>query len=157
MDVTDWVQADSRSRAMQVLKKLWGKIRKWWDKLWRKKPKKPGKITNVRTEIDMAKNITITWDLPVTRTGGAALPIEEIESVRPEISADSGASWTPMAPVAPTDSQQVFVPDAEIGEWQFRFRVIDTLGQPSAWWEEIVQVIDDSPPNTITNVQVTLD
>ena len=55
----------------------------------------------------------------------------------------------------PTEPQQVFVPDQEPGEWHYRFTVFDTLGQTSGPSIEIVTVIDDSPPNQITDITVT--
>lgn len=140
---------------MRWLDELWRDIQKWWDKLWKKKPNKPRKVDNVQTEIDMAKNVTVTWDLPTERTGGASLPLSEIDRTEVELSADGGVSFISLATVDPTDAQQAFVPDMEVGDWHFRITVFDLLGQNSAGHTEIVTVIDDSPPNPVSNVQVT--
>lgn len=103
----------------------------------------------------MSKNVTVAWTLPTTRTGGGPLPPEEIAHVRASLSADGGATFTPLANVAPADPQQVFVPDMEIGQWHFQLIVVDTLGQDSAPHLEVVDVIDDSPPGPVTGVTVT--
>ncbi len=103
----------------------------------------------------MAKNVTVAWTLPTTRLGGGALPPGEIAHVAAELSADGGSIFTPFGNVLPTDAQQVFVPDMEVGQWQFRLTVVDTLGQSSAPHVEVVDVIDDSPPNSVGNVTVT--
>lgn len=100
----------------------------------------------------MSKNITLTWELPTTRTAGGALPVEDIRDTVVEASADGGANFTTIDTVAPTDPQTAFVPDAEIGEWQFRLTVFDKANQPSAAHIEVVVVLDDSPPNPVTNV-----
>jgi len=105
----------------------------------------------------MSKNVTVGWTLPTTRVGGAVLSPDEIERVQVELSADGGANFTDLSNIAPTDPQQVFVPDMEPGEWHFRFTVFDTLGQNSAPAIEIVTVVDDSPPNTVTDITVTQD
>ena len=103
----------------------------------------------------MAKNVTLTWDLPTERSGGGALPLDEIEHTVVEMSADGGSNYTALPPVLPTDPQEKFVPDLEAGDWHFRLTVVDTLGQasPPAPWVETV--VDDSPPNPVTNIQST--
>ena len=105
----------------------------------------------------MAKNVTIVWTLPTTREGGGALNENDIQHVLPAMSADGGANFTALAPVTPGEIQQVFVPDLEVGEWIFRFIVVDTDGQSSDVHEEPVEVLDDSPPNPISDVTVTID
>ena len=105
----------------------------------------------------MAKDITITWDLPTTRRDGGALPVDQIQETVVQMSADGGANFGELARVAPTDEQRVFVPDAEVGEWQFIIRVWDTDGQEGESHLEVVTVVDDSPPGPVTNVGVTLD
>lgn len=103
----------------------------------------------------MAKNVTVAWALPTTRTGGAPLPLTEIRHTAVALSADGGSSFVDLPVVLPTATQQAFVPDLEVGEWIFRMTVIDTNGSPSAGHVEGVVVIDDSPPNDITDVVVT--
>lgn len=104
----------------------------------------------------MAKNVTITWDLPTQREGGSVLTPIEIDFVQVNMSADGGATPTELARLSPADPQQVFIPDLEIGSWWFQIRVMDTLGQFDRTPHiETVVVEDDSPPESVTNVQVT--
>lgn len=103
----------------------------------------------------MAKNVTVAWELPTTRIEGGPLAPADVQHVQVQLSADGGVNYADLATVLPADPQQVFVPDMEIGTWLFRIRVQDTLGQFSVWHEEQVSVIDDSPPQTVTNVTVT--
>jgi hypothetical protein len=104
----------------------------------------------------MAKNVTITWDLPTQREGGGDLQPEELDYVQVNMSADMGANYTELARVPAADPQSVFIPDLEIGSWQFQFRVMDRLGQFDRTPHiEAVVVIDDSPPNSVSNVTVT--
>lgn len=105
----------------------------------------------------MAKNITLTWDLPDVRRDGGALNLDDIQHTVVEASADGGATFGALATVTPDQPQTVTVPDAEVGEWHFRFTVVDTLDQAGVQHTEVVEVIDDSPPGVVTNVQVTLD
>jgi len=137
---------------MRWLEKLWKKIRKWWKKRSKHKPRK---VQNVRTEITMTKNVTLSWDLPTERTGGGALPIEDIQDTRIEMSADGGANYGDLARILPVEAQEVFVPDLEPGEWHFRITVLDDNDKVSAPHIEIATVLDDSPPNPVSNVVTT--
>lgn len=125
----------------------------------KKKPRKvhkPRKIQNVRMEFDaMTKSLRVTWDLPTERTGGGALPVAEIRDTIVEISADGGANYTALLPVSPGLPQEVFVPDLEVGSWQFRMTVFDITDQQSAPHIEVHVIVDDSPPNPVSNVVVT--
>jgi len=136
------------------IKDLLKRITKWW-RSKQKKTKKPTKVENVRSLVSMAKDVTVTWDLPTTRTGGGELRPEDIEETRPEMSADGGANFTPLPPVPPDVPQEVNVPDLEPGNWHFRFVLVDTLGQESPPANHIVTVVDDSPPNPVENIQST--
>ena len=103
----------------------------------------------------MAKDVTLAWDLPTERTGGAALPLDEVDETRIDMSADGGSNYTPRPPVPATDPQEKFVPDLDPGNWHFRFTVVDTLGQISAPAPWVETVVDDSPPNPVTNIRST--
>ena len=105
----------------------------------------------------MTQNITINWDLPLTRRDGGALLLDEIDRTEIEVSVDGGANFTTLVIVQPDDAQTVMVPDAEVGEWHFRFFIFDTLGQAGVPHTEVVEVRDTSPPGAVINVQVTLD
>lgn len=100
----------------------------------------------------MAKDVTVTWDLPTAREQGGALDPSDIQHVLVELSADGGASYSELNRVLPTEAQQVFVPDLDVGQWHFRLIVVDTLGQSSAPHVELVGVVDDSPPLAVSNV-----
>jgi hypothetical protein len=130
---------------------LWKDIQKWWRK---QKTKKPRKIENIRSYV-MAKDVTITWDLPTTRTGGGVLLPEDILETRPEMSADGGANFNSLPPVPPDVPQEIMVPDLDPGNWHFRFVLVDTLGQKSAPAPWVETVVDESPPNPIENIQST--
>ena len=103
----------------------------------------------------MSKNVTLTWELPTTRTGGGDLPLDEIAETQVAMSADGGANYTPLPPVPPTDPQEKFVPDLEAGDWHFQFVVVDTLGQSSPPANHVETVADDSPPGPVTNISGT--
>ncbi len=103
----------------------------------------------------MTKDVTVTWDLPTTRTGGGELQPEDVLETRPEMSADGGSNFTSLPPVPPNVPQEVNVPDLEPGNWHFRFVLVDTLGQESAPASHIVTVLDESPPNPVENIQST--
>lgn len=105
----------------------------------------------------MPKTVTGTWTLPTTRTGGAALPVEELDYASVEMSADSGANFTEINRIPAADPQTVTVPDLEPGEWQFRVRVMDRLGQLSAPVPSAVTVVDDSPPGPVTDLEFTIE
>lgn len=103
----------------------------------------------------MAKDVTIAWDLPTTRTGGGELRPEDILETRPEMSADGGSNYTALPPVFPTDAQEVVVPDLDPGNWHFRFVLVDILDQESAPAHWVETVLDESPPNPIENIRST--
>lgn len=103
----------------------------------------------------MAKNVTITWDLPTARVEGGPLPVDEIARVQVEMSADGGANFVPLVDVTPAEPQQAYIPDLEVGSYEFRKIVFTTDGQQSDAVVTEVTVVDDSRPMPVTNVQVT--
>ena len=107
----------------------------------------------------MSKNITITWDLPTTRQSGGPLSPQDIDHIQVELSADGGANYGEIARLAPTDEQKVFVPDSEPGIWHFRISVVDITGGRGVHIEqvEVPVPVDNTPPNPVSNVNVTLD
>lgn len=130
------------------MKDVWKAITNWF----KGKPKKPSKVTDITSEIDMSKNVTVRWVLPTTRQGGGELLPADIEHTRAELSADGGANFSELDLVAPDVAQEVFVPDMEVGEWHFRFTVFDKLGQKSPPANHVETVADDSPPNPVTDI-----
>ena len=129
------------------IKDLWKAIRKWL-----KGKKKPKKVENLTSEINMARDVTLTWTLPTARTGGGELPIEEIQHVIVELSADGGENYSAIETVLPTDVQQFVQNEMEAGAWHFRLVVWDTLGQQSAPGLHVETVADESPPNPVENI-----
>ena len=105
----------------------------------------------------MAKDITLTWELPTTRRDGGAVTVADIKHVRVESSADGGANFAELVVVDPNSTQSFVLPETEIGEWQFRLIAVDQNDKDGIAHVEVVEVPDDSPLNPVTNVQVTLN
>ncbi len=104
----------------------------------------------------MTKNIQLTWGLPTTRVAGGPLDSAEILSVEVLISADAGLNYVALVDRLPTEAQELFIPDQDWGEWWFRFIVHTTDNKSSANLDFPVTVPDDSAPETVVNVQVSL-
>lgn len=105
----------------------------------------------------MAKTIRISYALPVTRAGGAALPVSEIAHVAVQVSADAGATFVDYGNVAAGQAApQVILQDVDPGQYRFRFSVVDTQGRVGLPIQQNVTVLDDSPPGTVTNITVEI-
>jgi hypothetical protein len=143
-------------RIMAFIKAMTRRLTGWWKGDHRGKSK-PAPIRNITSEIDMAKNVTVRWDLPTVRQSGNSLPLEEIEHVIAEISADGGANFGNLDVITPSAPQSVFVPDLEPGEWHFRFTVVDTGGKRSKGVTHVETVADETPPGEVTNITSTQD
>lgn len=102
----------------------------------------------------MAKNVNVSWDLPTTRESGLPLDPADIQHVEVLLSADLGATFTPINNIVPPDTD-ILVPDLDIGDWIFRLVVVDTAGRSSADVDTPVNVPDETNPSTVVNVQVT--
>ena len=102
----------------------------------------------------MTKNATVSWELPVVREQGGDLDPTDIEGI--EISlAIVGGGFRVLETVPPTKLNH-FIPELEIGDWEFRLVVIDIVGRRSADVEVPFTVKDDSPPGIVTNSAVKL-
>lgn len=102
----------------------------------------------------MTTTVTLTWDLPTTRTSGNALDPALIAGVDVSISADAGANFTLTDTILPTAAQEVVFPDLVDGDYSFRLVVRLTTGQVSSGVDTPVP-LDTSAPENVANVQVT--
>jgi len=99
------------------------------------------------------KSATISWVLPLVRDDGEALDPADIDFVDVGMSADLGQTFGDLTQVLPTDPQNVFVPDLEIGDWHFRFVVQDSKGDRSMEVFYVVSVPDErAAPGIVTDV-----
>jgi hypothetical protein len=133
------------------LKDLWKDIQKAFRK-WFKGKKKPHKVKDITSETNMAKDVTVRWVLPTTRTGGGDLPLDEIQETIASMSADGGSNYTEIGRVPPTDPQEITQTELDPGDWHFQLVLKDTLGQSSAAAHYVHTVADDSPPNPVTDI-----
>ncbi len=99
----------------------------------------------------MVRTLTVTWDLPTTRTSGNPLDPSEISGVDVSFSAD-GTNFTGLGL---NTGGSVTIPDLIDGDWVVRLTVVDTEGRRSAD-VDVPVLIDTSAPGTVTNVNVTL-
>lgn len=134
---------------MRWLKDLWKWIRKWWRR------NRPASISNFILELDMT-DIRGTWTLPTVRENGRALDRAEIQHTIIEVSLDGGTNWTQLAVVAPADPQEVFVPDADVGDWSFQATVVDTGDRRGTQLAGVITV-PQSPPGPITDLTLVLE
>jgi len=104
----------------------------------------------------MTTNVTLEWDLPVTRESGNPLSQSEIGHVIIELSADGGSNFTEINTKSPAEEQKVMVPDLEVGDWVFRLTVTDISGRSGQPHLEPFVIPDEAPPGSVLNVRVTL-
>ena len=97
-------------------------------------------------------NLTVTWKLPTSRTGGGQLTPADLDDTIVEMSADGGSNYSPLDPVPPDAPQQAYIPDLPFGTYHFRITVVDLLGQTSAPLEGSYTLQDTSAPNPATDL-----
>ena len=102
----------------------------------------------------MTKSVTWFWELPTTRESGRPLAETDIAGVEVSLSADL-VNFTVLNTVAPPELS-LLVPDLEIGDWLFRFVVIDTANRRSMDVDVSVNIADDTAPGIVFNVTHTL-
>ena len=102
------------------------------------------------------KNVTCTWNLPTTRESGRPLDISDIQHTQVLMKADAAPSFTPIDTVGPTAEQSIFIGDVDIGQWVIRLIVVDTDGRESAPVDTSFEVLDETPPSSVTGVGITL-
>ena len=129
----------------------------WWKSTQKKEDlDKPNSVTSVTVEIIDMKNIKLDWSLPTTRTSGLPLDVKDVSLVEVALSADAGTNWAVLGTVLPGVAQTFTQTELEVGDWKFRLVVVDTAGTRSAEHFEDVNVPDETPPGTVTNVIVTI-
>lgn len=78
----------------------------------------------------MARAIA-TWSQPTQREGGVPFDAAtELQGSEVRVSADAGTTWSPPAPVAPTETQFI-VDNIALGDYTFELVHIDTDGRRS--------------------------
>ena len=124
----------------------------WWVLgLFGKRPH-PKKVTNVSVEINMAKNAHITWTDPTSLASGRPLDLEGIEV---SLSADLGANFTAVPNLVVPGQQFFDYFDLGDAEYIVRLVAVATDGRRSPPVDTNF-VIDNSAPEPVTNVAVTL-
>jgi len=104
------------------------------------------------------KTINITWDVPVTREDGKALPKAEIAdtevSLAPVAADGTVGSFTSLAKVKP-DATQTVNKDVPDGDYKIRFVVTDIYGQKGKPLDASATV-KSAPPGQVLNIKVTV-
>lgn len=104
------------------------------------------------------KTINITWDVPITREDGKALPKAEIAdtevSLAPVAADGTVGAFSSLAKLKPDVTQTVNrdVPD---GNYKIRFVVTDIYGQKGKPLDAAATV-KSAPPGQVLNVAVTI-
>lgn len=96
-------------------------------------------------------DINVRWVLPTTREKGGALPVDEIDAVIIEQSADGGVSYVAIDEFPP-DVLETQVVELDPGEWFFRGLVRDKLGQVGKPVARSILVADTSPPGMLLSL-----
>ena len=104
----------------------------------------------------MAKNVTVTWDLPTTRESTLPLPLAEIDAVEIGMGV-TNTNFTNIDRVLSADAQSSYIPDVATGDWFLQLIVFDTDGRPSAPVVFPFNVPDETPPGMVGNVTVILE
>ena len=93
-------------------------------------------------------NVTLQWELDLTRTSGKPLALVDIKHVVIDVTADDGASWAPIGAFPPS-VLSTQITDLDFGTWRFRGVVVDTKDRPSAPLEATLVNEDNSPPSAL--------
>ena len=104
----------------------------------------------------MTKSVRTTWDLPTKRESGRDLDPATLAGVDVGFSADDGANFVSLAPVAPADIQESFIPDLVDGDYIIRLEVRDLEGAVGVAVDTGF-FIDTSAPGVVQNVVVVLE
>lgn len=141
------------------MKRLFQKLRVWWNRKIRGKTKNPKRVKKLRIEI-MAKTATLTWQLPNERDDGNELLVEDIHSIEVEMAAGLDAPDNMFANIrtlSANDAQTVQVPELEPGGWSFRVRVFAVGNRPGPYARTQGEIKSDAPPAAVQNLQVTFE
>ena len=102
------------------------------------------------------KDVRLTWELPVTRESGFPLNPADIAHVEVALSADGGANFGVLGTVAPGSTQTFTQTELEIGTWFFRLVVVDVAGLRSQPVQVQADVPDETAPDAVANVIVSI-
>lgn len=97
-------------------------------------------------------NVTLVWALPTTRESGKPLAVADIRHVAVDVSADGGASWSPLGAFTP-DVLSTEITDLDFGTWSFRGVVEDTRGRVSNPLVASLTVEDTTPPSVLLSLE----
>ena len=114
----------------------------------------PGRVTNVRFKATM-KEIALTWDIPVVREDGSAMPATEIAYTEVSLSTDAGKTFATLAQVKPDAVQTVKRSPVPDGAYLFRLIAVGTngkRGKPS----DLNVPVDTPAPSVVTSVKATV-
>lgn len=104
------------------------------------------------------KTILVTWDVPITREDGKALPKAEIADTEVQLApvATDGTVgvFVSLAKVKP-DTEQTVQRDVPDGNYKLRFIVTDTYGQKGKALEASA-IVKSAPPGQVLNIKVTV-
>jgi hypothetical protein len=102
------------------------------------------------------KNADISWVLPTTRTSGGPLDPLEIDRVELAISGDGGSNYSIFHTSSVSDPTSTTLTDIDPGSYLIRGVVIDVNGISSAGRVVAFDVADESPPEALTELTVSL-
>lgn len=114
----------------------------------------PGRVTNVRFRIRM-KEIALTWDVPVVREDGSAMPVTEILHTEVSLSTDAGKTFTVLGQVKPDATQIVKRSPVPDGAYLFRLIVVGTNGKRGKPTDLNVPV-DTPAPGVVTALKAAV-
>jgi len=113
------------------------------------------KITNINVEINMAGDVTLTWDNPTERADGVPSDGSDFE-VRVGLKAVGAAGFTPVRTVQGTEPPVVTLANQAGGDYEFELVLFDlTLSKESSGiFAPFSVAVGDLNP--LTNVNVTV-
>lgn len=126
----------------------------WWQWLVGLFRRPPGRVTNVRFRITM-KEISLSWDIPVVREDGSAMPVSEIAHTEVTLSTDGGKTFAALAQVKPDAIQTVKRSPAPDGAYLFRLVVVGINGKKGKPVDLNVPV-DTPAPGVVTALKATI-
>jgi hypothetical protein len=105
------------------------------------------------------KTILVSWDVPVTREDGKALPKDEIADTEvllaPVLVDGATGSFVSLAKIKP-DGEQTIKRDVPDGNYKLRFIVTDIYGQKGKPLDASATV-KSAPPGQVLNIKVTVE
>lgn len=115
----------------------------------------PGRVRNVRVKVVPMKEIALSWDIPVVREDGSAMPATEIAYTEVSLSTDAGKTFSALSQVKPDVPQSVKRSPAPDGTYLFRLVVVGTNGKKGKPVDLPVPV-DTPAPGVVTAVKATI-